>query len=474
MFIRIREIILAIARNKALAIMVLTFSIIIAVILVNISFNRSITNEFTSKVQQTELLYKTQNLLAQLERRLVESERNRRLLGVKFRSRIGAFEDQNKQIHWLGEVLTHPDSSALQTDRQEALRGLLRERSELMNRQLSFYRQGKTVPEQLQEASQDKLMELNGFSEMARRELAQLLENNIRYLRRKIDISNQVNILLVITAILAAIYATTLTTQDFLRQKQIQGILRGLNDEKSRLFSILSHDLRSPLSSLNALIYLLKNYRKEMSDEDLDESVRQLELTSVNYGKLLEDLLTWSRLQLNKVTVLQEEVDLALLVDEISELYAEQLSKKKLWLHNQVPVGSLLVSDKGMLQVVLRNLISNAIKFTSEGGDIWINFRTERSFHLIDVKDSGVGIPEPILRTLFTNTTISMAGTHNESGTGLGLSICKDFLRKVYGNLSVESKEGKGSVFTISIPDPEMQKRLKREKRKSEPIRDFS
>lgn len=451
--------------------MVLTFSIIIAVIVVNISFNRQITNEFTDKVEQTERLYKTQNLIARLERKLAEADRTRRLLSVKSKARIAVFEEQNEQISQLGKLLSNPDSSGLQPDRQSALQLLLKERSALMNNQLSFFRQGKPLPEQLQEASQDKLMELNGFSEITRRELAQLLENNIRYLRRKIDISNQVNILLVITAIIAAIYATTLTTQDFLRQKQIQQILSSLNDEKSRLFSILSHDLRSPLSSLNALIYILKNHRKEMSDEDLDESVRQLELTSVNYGKLLEDLLTWSRLQLNKVTLVHEDVNLSELVNEIAELYAEQLQKKKLWMHNHIPAGSIIHSDKGMLQVVLRNLISNAIKFTAEGGDIWVNFRTERDFHLIDVKDSGVGISDAILRTLFTNSTISMSGTHNESGTGLGLSICRDFLNKDFGRLGVESKEGRGSVFTISIPTAERRKRLQKEFRKNQALR---
>ena len=467
MLSRIKELFLAIIRNRALAIMVVTFLIIILVIIINITSNRQITNEFTGKIEQTEKLYRTQNLIAMLERKLAEADRTKRYLQLNFKAREAAFSDQNVQIERLGQFLINPDSSLLADDRKAALQLLLKERADLIRRQISYFSKGTPVPEALLESSQDKLMELNGFTEMTRRELAISLENNIRYLRRKIEISNQVNILLVITAIIAAVYATTLTTQDFLRQKQIEVILRNLNDEKSKLFSILGHDLRSPLSSLNALIYILKNHRREMSDEDLDESVRQLELTSVNYSKLLEDVLTWSRLQLNKVPVVHQDLPVQSIVNEIGELYSDQVQQKKLWIHNQVAPDVIFHSDKGMLQVVLRNLISNAIKFTAEGGDIWINARSDKDYQYLDVKDNGTGMPDSILRTLFTSSTISMPGTNNESGTGLGLSICKEFLSKDYGNLSVESKEGKGSVFTIALPSLENRRRLQKEKKKA-------
>ena len=468
MISRIKELFGAIARNRSLAIMVVTFLVIIAAIIFNIASNRQIVSEFTLKVEQTDKLYKSQNLIALLERKLSEADRSRRNLSSNYNGRIQAYEEQNRLIEQLGINLRNPDSSFLSEQRQASLKMLLKERKELLEQQIVFFQKGEQLPEALSEAYQDKLMELNGFTEMTRKELARSLENNIRFLKRKIDISNQVNILLVITAIIAALYATILTTQDFLRQKRIEVILRNLNDEKTKLFSILGHDLRSPLSSLNALIYILKNHRKAMSDEDLDESVRQLELTSVNYSKLLEDVLTWSRLQLNKVPVTHQDLVLKEIVDEIADLYADQLQQKKLWLHNQIDAGVVLHSDKGMLQVVIRNLISNSIKFTREGGDIWISYREENDCHLIDVKDSGIGMSDTILRTLFTNSTISMAGTGNELGTGLGLSICKEFLSKDFGNLSVESKEGKGSVFTVSIPTPETRRRLQKDKKKNQ------
>ena len=467
MFSQLKEIVLAIVRNRALAIVVLTFTVIISVIIVNISFNRQITKDFTSKVEDTDRLYKTQNLIAQLERKLAESDRTRRQLSTRFKNRIEDYQKQNQQVAVLGSNLFNPDSSSLSRERQNELVLLLGKRKQLVQSQLQYYQSNKALPESLFEQGQDNLIELTAFTDLVRKELSQSLENNIRYLRKKIDISDQVNILLVITALIASVFATTLTTQDFLRQKQIESILRTLNDEKSKLFSILGHDLRSPISGLNGIIYILKNHRKEMSEEELDDAVGQLELTSQNYIKLLEDVLTWSRLQLNKVPIEFQDLNLHLIVKDTSDLYGEQVHKKKIWIHNQVPAGLLIRSDKGMLQVVLRNLISNAIKFTSEGGDIWINYRSDKEFHYLDVKDTGVGMSDAILRTLFTNSTISMAGTNNESGTGLGLSICKEFLSKDDGSLRVESIPGKGSVFTVALPLPETRKRLQKERKKS-------
>ena len=467
MFSQLKEILLAIVRNRALAIVVLTFTIILTVIVVNISFNRQITADFTSKVEDTDRLYKTQNLIARFERKLAEADRIRRQIAGGIRLRLAEYPLQQAALQKLGENLLNPDSSALSLDRRKELGGLLKNRQELVANQLKFFRAGKPLPEDLQERSQDNLGELNSLSEFSRNELSKSLENNIRYLRRKITISDQVNILLVITALIASVFATTLTTQDFLRQKQIEAILRNLNDEKSKLFSILGHDLRSPLSGLNGIIYILKNHRKSLSEEELDEAVSQLEQTSQNYIKLLEDVLTWSRLQLNKIPIEFQDLDVHAIVAETAELYGEQVQKKKIWVHNQLPAGLRIHSDKGMLQVVLRNLMSNAIKFTADGGDIWVNHRSDRDYHYIDVKDNGIGMGEAILRTLFTNSTISMAGTHNESGTGLGLSICKEFLRKDDGFLSVESIPGKGSVFTIALPQPETRKRLRKEKKKN-------
>jgi len=469
---QMKEILQTIVRNRALGLVVLTFLLFLVAIVSNILINRDNTISFTTKVEETDRLYKTQNLIAKLEQKLTESERTRRQLITRFNARVQDYKNQDAQINGIGLVLVNQDSSSLNLNRRNELEGFLKERSRIVQKQLDLIKNHQPSPQSLLDAGYDNQMALNNFTERVRMELSQSLQDNIRMLRRKVVSNDQYNVLFVLLSVIASIFATTLTTQDFLRQKQIESILRSLNDEKSKLFSILGHDLRSPLSGLNGIIYILKKHRKEMSDEDLDEAVNQLEITSQNYSKLLEDVLTWSRLQLNKIPIEFQDLNAHQLVNETNDLYAEQVQKKKIWIHNQVPEGLKIHSDKGMLQVVLRNLISNAIKFTREGGDIWVNYRNDRDFHYLDVKDTGVGMSDAILRTLFTNSTISMAGTNNESGTGLGLSICKEFLSKDDGFLSVESVPGKGSMFTVGLPMPETRKRLLKERRKSPASRD--
>jgi signal transduction histidine kinase len=469
---QMKEILQTIVRNRALGLVVLTFLLFLVAIVSNILINRDNTISFTTKVEETDRLYKTQNLIAKLEQKLTESERTRRQLITRFNARVQDYKNQDAQINGIGLVLVNQDSSSLNLNRRNELEGFLKERSRIVQKQLDLIKNHQPTSQSLLDAGYDNQMALNNFTERVRMELSQSLQDNIRMLRRKVVSNDQYNVLFVLLSVIASIFATTLTTQDFLRQKQIESILRSLNDEKSKLFSILGHDLRSPLSGLNGIIYILKKHRKEMSDEDLDEAVNQLEITSQNYSKLLEDVLTWSRLQLNKIPIEFQDLNAHQLVNETNDLYAEQVQKKKIWIHNQVPEGLKIHSDKGMLQVVLRNLISNAIKFTREGGDIWVNYRNDRDFHYLDVKDTGVGMSDAILRTLFTNSTISMAGTNNESGTGLGLSICKEFLSKDDGFLSVESVPGKGSMFTVGLPMPETRKRLLKERRKSPASRD--
>lgn len=468
---QIKEILMTIVRNRALGLIVLTFLLFLVAIISNILINRDNTLSFSAKVEDTDRLYKTQNLIARLEQKLSESDRTRKQLSTRFNARIQDYKTQNDQIHSIGASLINPDSSSLSQNRRQELDQYLKDRVEIVQKQLELIRYQRDVPQSLSDAAYDNYMSLNNFTERVRMELSQSLHDNIKVLRRKIVSNDQYNVLFVLLSIIASIFATTLTTQDFLRQKQIESILRSLNDEKSKLFSILGHDLRSPLSGLNGIIYILKRHRKEMSDEDLDEAVNQLEITSQNYTKLLEDVLTWSRLQLNKIPIEFQDLSVHQLVLETGELYSEQIQKKKIWIHNQIPEALRIHSDKGMLQVVLRNLISNAIKFTPEGGDIWVNHRSDREYHYLDVKDTGIGMSDAILRTLFTNSTISMAGTNNESGTGLGLSICKEFLSKDDGFLLVESVPGKGSMFTVGIPFPETRKRLQKERRKNPSIR---
>ena len=166
MFSQLKEIVLAIVRNRALAIVVLTFTVIISVIIVNIYFNRQITKDFTTKVEDTDRLYKTQNMIAQLERKLAESDRTRRQLSTRFKNRIEDYQKQNQQVSVLGSNLINSDSSSLSRDRQNELVLLLEKRKQLVQGQLQYYQSNKALPESLFEQGQDNLIELNAFKNM--------------------------------------------------------------------------------------------------------------------------------------------------------------------------------------------------------------------------------------------------------------------------------------------------------------------
>jgi signal transduction histidine kinase len=158
--------------------------------------------------------------------------------------------------------------------------------------------------------------------------------------------------------------------------------------------------------------------------------------------------------------------ELKVLCQEVVDLYFDQFESKGIKVINLVPSTQVVMVDKAMIQTVLRNLISNSIKFTNHGGVVTINFREDKDTNYLSVTDSGVGMSSSVIRTLFTNSTISMVGTDNEVGTGLGLAICKEFLDKDGGDLTVESKEGEGSVFTIVMLKDSQSNKLKAGKKK--------
>jgi signal transduction histidine kinase len=312
----------------------------------------------------------------------------------------------------------------------------------------------------------DKTFEIREALHKLENELRVSLEINRKYIARSISYGSYTNYLAICIALVVAFFSTVSITQDFLRQKEIERILRQLNDEKARLFSILGHDLRSPLSGINAIIYILKNHRAAISEQELKDYLDQLDQSAVNYGKLLEDVLTWSRLQLNKIQIHPEPHPIKLLGQEVIDLYSDQLNSKRISIHNMISSDLVLMVDKAMIQTVLRNLISNAIKFSFAGGEIRLSHREDKDYYFIEVQDYGVGMGPAIVKTLFTNNTISMSGTENEAGTGLGLSICKEFLSKQEGDILVHSVENKGSVFSIQIPKEEMLRKIKKNKSK--------
>jgi signal transduction histidine kinase len=231
--------------------------------------------------------------------------------------------------------------------------------------------------------------------------------------------------------------------------------LQDLNATKDKFFSIISHDLKGPLNSLTSFSGLLINHTDSLSKEEIQMLAKDLDKTLKNLFALLENLLEWSRSQTGNIEFTPEHFDMATVLEGNKELLQAQAQSKKISLirgdTGEVPVSA----HKNSINTVVRNLISNAIKFTPEGGTITLGLRLSQNNEVVvSVADTGVGMSGDILKKLFRiDTKHSTKGTANEKGTGLGLILCKEFVEKNGGRLWVESEVGKGSVFYFTVPN---------------------
>ena len=229
--------------------------------------------------------------------------------------------------------------------------------------------------------------------------------------------------------------------------------LRELNDTKNKFFSIIAHDLRGPLGGFLGLTELMANDSRSFTTEEQSDLVLRLSHSARNIFNLLENLLEWSQIQ-NGLTIFNPQITgLKDTVTNCLKLFSEQALAKSIELIVEIPSETKINADAYMLQSALRNLISNALKFTPKGGTITISATTDdANTAVIVIKDTGIGIGPCMLNNLFKiGVKCGRCGTEGELSTGLGLLLCKEFIEKHDGKLWVESEVGKGSSFFISI-----------------------
>jgi PAS domain S-box-containing protein len=229
--------------------------------------------------------------------------------------------------------------------------------------------------------------------------------------------------------------------------------LQELNSNKDKFFSIISHDLIGPFQNLIAFSDILNKDFKNLDDDDRIDIIQSIKESSDQLYKLLTNLLQWSRIQLGKISFNPEIFNLYDLVKRNFDLYNGIANKKQITLINNVPENFSIYFDFNIINTVIRNLINNAVKFTSINGEIKIESEISINQVFIKVSDNGVGIDEMSLLKLFRiDVQHTTTGTSDEKGTGLGLILCKELLTMNGGNLKVESKVGKGSTFIILVP----------------------
>ncbi len=235
--------------------------------------------------------------------------------------------------------------------------------------------------------------------------------------------------------------------------KESQARLHELNATKDRLFAIIGHDLRSPFNSIIGFSQLLAEQVKEKDYEGLDEYARIIQDSSKKAMDLLTTLLEWSRSQSGNIEFNPEYFDLVSIIQEATGLSQDSATQKSITLTQDLPHNLTVFADKAMINSILRNLLSNGIKFTHPGGEIIISTEKGSNELVVSVADNGTGIETEDLDKLFRiDTTQSTPGTQKESGTGLGLLLCKEFTETHGGRIWAESTPGKGSTFSFTIP----------------------
>jgi signal transduction histidine kinase len=251
-------------------------------------------------------------------------------------------------------------------------------------------------------------------------------------------------------------------TREIARQKEKiesqRDSLQELNATKDRLFRIIAHDLKNPMTALMSITQSLTMAYHELEETDREEAIRQVDKAAGDLLRLLDNLLQWTTSQTGKMPFNPERFDLSVTAIESHSLAEPLARKKKITLESNIPEGSWVKADRNMISTVFRNLLSNAIKFTPEGGRVTLELKyfpkkNGPNCYEVTVSDSGIGIPKDRLDQLFRmDNTWTTRGTANESGTGLGLLLCHDFVIRNHGTLRAESDTGKGSRLIFTLP----------------------
>ena len=229
--------------------------------------------------------------------------------------------------------------------------------------------------------------------------------------------------------------------------------LRATISNRDKMYSVIAHDLRSPMASIRMVLNLVVNSMPaEVIGPELFELLDKANKESEEVHDLLDNLLKWTKSQTGRLNVVLQDLDLNDIIPGVVDIFDMIAQTKNIKLDLQRTDQKLIVNaDNDMLKTVVRNFMSNAIKFSPEGSSIEIIMQSEGDFAKVSVRDHGVGIAADRLNSIFHKGETTY-GTGGEEGSGLGLQLCQDFARKIGGDCIVESVEGQGSTFSVLIP----------------------
>jgi signal transduction histidine kinase len=229
--------------------------------------------------------------------------------------------------------------------------------------------------------------------------------------------------------------------------------LESVNATRNKFLSIIAHDLRNPFNHMMGFGHLLTDEESELSCEEKGEIINALYISMKHTHKLLEDLLQWANTQSKRIIVSPVDLKLDLIIQQVCQNLSAIIAKKKISIECQCPPDLWVYADKELLSTIIRNMLSNAVKFSYEKKQITIAAIPRKEVVLIKVMDKGIGIPKENQSKIFVmDDRLTTDGTKEEKGSGLGLSRCKEFVNLCDGEIGFESEEGKGSTFFFTIP----------------------
>lgn len=355
------------------------------------------------------------------------------------------------------EVANHLGLAIQQQRTLEKLYGLNKKIGDI-SQALFYHEKFKSTSDSLRELEADqRLAKTETMLDLRKQEeVNKLLQEKHQVQEARISTQNWligsgILILLLVLSMLGLLFRSKRDKQQINEELEVQrNQLQQMNKVKDKILAIIAHDLRSPMSAMQGMLYLLRE--DELSREEIRTMSVQMDLSLSQNISMMDNLLIWAKEQMSGLAVNIQNVPGWEVVEEILGNYEFKARQKGVTLVNNVPEGLQVQADFNLLKLILRNLISNSIKYTREGDVITVSTREAGGKVSFEVNDTGIGIPEEDQRELFTLYGRSRQGTLSEKGNGLGLHLCKEFVEKQDGEISVASKEGEGTTFSFTLP----------------------
>ena len=284
-------------------------------------------------------------------------------------------------------------------------------------------------------------------------------DKQIILLNKEKEVQRRTNIFLVVAAVLTFLLGLILWNRYRLKQKTNRLLaeknteLQRLNATKDKLFAIVAHDLKNPLSAFRSITQNLNDNKLQISKEEVDFFIGRLNQSANQLYDLLQNLLNWAISQIGKLPFVPEKISLTELAADNTRLFQNNLLQKNQQAVVDIPDALFVWADKNMIKTVVRNLLSNAVKFTPDGGKIELSAREQNGEVIFCMADSGIGIAPNDLNKLFkVEEDVASVGQSAEKGTGLGLILCRELIEKNKGRIWAESTAGNGSRFNFALP----------------------